>query len=301
MPASVPVACDGNAPHDSYRILLKQHAHGPLLGVPCPRCPPERGAADLALTTSTVRRPVKLLQLDEHAALVIVRVVIAVGLARCRRCRGRFRVLPCNVVARKHYGLGAIEHAVREYAKGDRGLRPVVWELHGEAPAHTTLRAWTEGLGDYAQGRPAGEVAEALPASRVVAEAESRHASLAKVRRAPVKVNPARYRSRGRRERLAACARFVRLATALVAQAGGVPAGSGATTTVASSLVEWSRLILRWCRSSPIGFRSGRPCTRSKRIIARLRRPCCPTEEQEELACRIPSRSRSGATSRSPP
>jgi len=297
MPASVPVAYDSNDAHDSYPALLEQ---GRLLehlaGVPCPRCPPVREGrlSDLVLTRSTVTRPVKLLRPDEYDVLVIVDVLMDVALARCRRCGGRFRVLPCDVLARKQYGFGVVERVVREYGKGDRGLRPVVWELHGEGPAHTTLHAWTEGLGAYAQGRVAGEVVEALPASRVVAEAESRYSSLEAVRRELVRVNPARYRSEGRRERLAGCARVMSLAAALIACAGQT------TTRVASNLVEWSRLILCWCRSSPIGFRTGRRCTPFEHLVARPARSSCSTEKQEH-ACRIRTRSPFGATSRLPP
>lgn len=300
MPASIPVAYDSSTPQSSYGTLLRQGRLGEYLaGVHCPRCPATCGEdgklPSLVLTGSTVTRNVKLLRLDAFGMLVVVAVMMHLALARCRVCRGRFRVLPCDVLARKRYGFAVAERALKEYSKGEHGLRPVVWAFHGDGPAHTTLHAWTEGLGAYVQGRAAGEVGGALAASRVVAETESRYRQLAAMKPEQVRVNPKRYRSEGRRHRLAACTHFLGVAAAFVSCAGRT------TTRVASSLVEWSCLILSWCRSSPIGFRTGRRCTPFEHPVLRAERSSSVTTEEEELACRIPTRLRFGATSRSPP
>lgn len=300
MPASVAATYFGADPENSYPVLRQQgRLVEQLLGVPCPRGQKACASADrlpsLVLTASTVSRRVKLLRYDPYAMLTVVAERIVLALARCRVCKGRFRVLPSDIAPRKHYGLCVIEHTVKKYGKGDQALHYVVCELYGNTPAHTTLHAWTEGMGAYAQGRAAGEVGGAIPAARAVAEAKSRYPELPAEEQKPVEVNPARYRSDGRRERLAACTRFLGLAAALVAHA------DIALNEVGSSLVEWSRLVLLFCHSSPIVFRTGRRSTPFEHALARPERSSSSTTQEEEPACKIRTRSRSFATSRSPP
>ena len=210
MPVSV------SAPYDSYCELRTQDALGTLLAVVfCPRylerCSQQGTPQPLQLTNSTVIRGIKLLKKDEHDELWVVLDQGKIALARCPVCKGRFRVLPCDVLPRKVYALPVLDLLAGEYNRGDRGLRPVAWSLLGEAPAHTTIRAWTEGLGAYALGRTNGEVSDALPASRVLAEVESRMPDLEAIRTQPVEVSPSRYRSEARRTRLIACARLILL------------------------------------------------------------------------------------------
>ena len=62
---------------------------------------------------------------EAHASEV--RALIA--LARCPRCRGRFRVLPCDVLPYKHYSVSVIVHLVGSYTAPGWGvsLREVAW------------------------------------------------------------------------------------------------------------------------------------------------------------------------------
>lgn len=81
-------------------------------------------------------------------------------------------------------------------------LRGAVWSMLGaRTPAHTTLHAWTEGLGAHALGLPAGEFpgpSGGWPFARVLGEAQARVPELAHVCSGAVAVNPRRYRSEGR-------------------------------------------------------------------------------------------------------
>ena len=207
----------------------------------------------------------KLLKKDEHDELWVVRDQGKIALARCPVCKGRFRVLPCDVLPRKVYALPVIDLLAGEYNRGDRGLRPVAWSLLGEAPAHTTIRAWTEGLGAYALGRTNGEVSDALPASRVLAEVESRMPDLEAIRTQPVEVSPARYRSEARRTRLIACTRLIVLCTQLARSLRDVMADCP------RGLASLNRLILIWCHASPIGFPTGLACTAMQHVASRFR------------------------------
>lgn len=118
----------------------------------------------MRLTGSTVSRGLVLLEPDESDVLVTVRVDATIALARCDRCKTRCRVLPCDALPGKTYGLAVIEQEIQEYSRGGQSLRQVAWRQLGErTPAHTTLHGWTEGLG--AHGRPGGEFGGA-PMSR---------------------------------------------------------------------------------------------------------------------------------------
>ena len=133
---------------------------------------------------STVRRGLVLLEADAVGELTTVTIVAVVAIAKCNRCGARARVLPCEVLPRKTFGLTVIEHEVARYAHGDRSLRQVAWSQLGEkAPAHTTLHGWTEGLGAHALGRPGGDAGGA-PMSRFVTEATSRAPEVAGTMRA---------------------------------------------------------------------------------------------------------------------
>jgi hypothetical protein len=198
----------------------------------------------MVLTDSTVKRGLVLLERDDSGVLQAVPVSATVVLARCKRCESRRRVLPCDILPYKTYGLSLIEHEVAEYSRGDRGLRQVAWNQHGERiPAHTTLHGWTEGLGAYALGRPRGMLGGA-PLSRLVADAEPRIPAVVESRRAPLLPDPRRYRSEPRRDRLAA----VLVTMALVTIIAGLPHPQ--------ALAECRRLALSWSDVSVLEFRS---------------------------------------------
>lgn len=219
----------------------------------------------------------------------MVPLVATVALARCLQCGTRPRVLPCDVLPRKTYGLAVIEHDVSEYSRGDRSLRQVAWGQFGDrTPAHTTLHGWTEGLGAHALGRPGGDLGGA-PMSRFVAEVEPRMPEVAFAMRADVHPDPRRYRSEPRRDRLAAVIRTMAVVTAV------------AGMEHPHAMAECRRLALVWSESSVLVFPSRLLCTaieqRDRSKSPRSRSSCQRSRD------RCPTRTRSppGASSRSHP
>jgi hypothetical protein len=191
-----------------------------------------------------VTRGLVLLEPDASGVAEMVLLDATVALGRCRRCKKRSRVLPCDVQPRKTYGLAVIEHEVSEYARGERGLRQVAWgQLGDRAPAHTTLFGWSEGLGAHALGRPGGDAGGA-PMSRLVAEAEARVPQAGFAMRMDAQPDPRRYRSEPRRDRLVAVIRTL----AMVTVASGAPHPF--------ALAECRRLALMWSDSSVLVFPS---------------------------------------------
>jgi hypothetical protein len=195
----------------------------------------------------------------------------------------RIRVLPCDAPARKHYALALIEHQVSAYTAGDDSLRKVAWSLLGErTPQHTAVHGWSEGLGAHGLGRDAvaGE-----PHAALVAETVTRWPVVAIA--APGPVDPRRYRSEPRRERLLA-------ASALLAMAAAIPALSGP-----SWLSGWRRLAIGFGISSPLSFRSARVRTPIGQVGSSAAPSCrpCPNESRRPP----PNRTRSppGDSSRS--
>jgi hypothetical protein len=243
----------------------------------------------MVLSRATVTRPLVLLEPDDHGVLRTVDLTATLALARCTRCKTRPRVLPCDALPRKPYGLAVIEHRMSEYARGDRSLRQVAWSQLGErTPTHTTLHAWTEGLGAYALDRGRGRVGGA-PMSRFVADADARVPGVAASMRKDVAVNPKRYRSQPRRERLAAVIRTLSLARAV------------ASKPHPGALAECRRLALAWSRSSAFEFRTGLSCTSIEhrdRSESPRSRSACP---KSRLRGPVRTRSPPGASSRSHP
>lgn len=198
----------------------------------------------MKLTQSTVERGLVLLEPDDSGVLQMVRLAATIALAQCGRCETRCRVLPCNALPRKTYGLAVIEYEVTAYCRGDRSLREVAWHQLGERiPAHTTLHGWTEGLGAHALARSGGELGGA-PMSRLLAEAEARVPGIAEAKRDNPTPNPRRYRSEPRRERLAA----VMLTMTLVALIAGCPHPQ--------AMAECRRVSLAWSNMSALEFPS---------------------------------------------
>ena len=208
----------------------------------------------LVWTETTVARGVALLERDAAGILTVVHLVAEIGLARCSLCRKRFRVLPAEVLPRKTYSLPVIEHEVSAYGTGTQSLRQVAWGQPGErVPSHTTLHGWTEGLGAYVLGRRVGELPGQAPMSRLWVETESRQPEVAATRRAAPLVDPRRYRSEERHDRLSAVA--VLLQTAPLVSRVSAP----------QLLTAWRSLALLWTRSSLLVFRSQISCTAIER------------------------------------
>jgi hypothetical protein len=227
------------------------------------------------------------LEPDAFGEQTIVGLTITLAMARCPQCGARFRVLPCDVLPRKVYGPTVIERVATLYARGDRSLREVVWHQLGErAPAHTTLHGWTEGLGAHALGRPGGHAGGAT-FSRFVAEAEARIPEVAGAMCAHVDVDPRRYRSEARRERLAAVTRLL----VLIRLIAGIAHPHAAA--------ECRRLATTWSASSALRFRSRLSCTaieHSDRLKSAGSRTPSTTSRDP---CLIRTRSPPGASSRS--
>jgi len=202
----------------------------------------------LELTGSTVERGLVLLEPDWYGVPTMVLQRATVGIARCRRCGTRRRVLPCDALPRKTYGLAVIEYEVSAYSAGDRSLRDVACQLGERTPVHTTLHGWTEGLGAHALGRPGGELGGA-PMSRLIAEAEPRVPEIAEALRAEPTPDPRRYRSEARRDRLAAAMRAMTLVTLI------------AGTAHPHAMAECRRLSLSWSSVSALEFPSRLRCT----------------------------------------
>ena len=204
----------------------------------------------MELCRSTVRRKLVLFESDEHGVRQLRRAYALIALARCATCRRRLRVLPCDVLPHKHYALAVIEHELAAYARGNRSLRQVTWSVLGEpTPAHTTLHAWTEGLGAHVLGRVIGGAPGTEPFSRLLAQTVARIPATEARARAQVHVDPRRYRSPARHERLAAVGMMlavVALVTALRAP---------------DSISDWRRLALVWSLSCTLAFRTGFACT----------------------------------------
>ena len=100
------------------------------------------------------------------------------ALARCRHCGCRPRLLPCDVLAYKHYALPVIEALLAQYSEGRYSLREVAWDWLGErTPSPSTLHGWSEGLGAHVLGL-AGSAVHGAPFARVRTQWLTREPSL---------------------------------------------------------------------------------------------------------------------------
>jgi hypothetical protein len=253
------------------------------------------GGAALVLSRTRAARGLSLLEPDAAGELEAVELEATIALAYCPRCQGRVRVLPCDVLPHKHYSVAVIAAAAGAYTVPDwaESLRSAVWTMLGErTPSHTTLHAWTEGLGAHALGLPAGAFAGPTggwPFSRVLAEAEARFPEVGSVWAADVGVDPRRYRSEGRRERLAAVARVLAVAETL----SEVPPPD--------ALATWRGLIVRGSASFGLCFPTGLLCTGIEHVDPSDRRASRARAPPRSRRCPIPTPSPPGASSKSPP
>jgi len=240
----------------------------------------------MELTGSTVTRGLVLLEPDDSGELEMVRLDASVAIARCVRCKTRRRVLPCDALPRKTFGLAAVGRVISEYSRGDRSLRQVAWGQLGErTPAHTTLHGWTEGLGAHVLERPAAQQ-DGVPFGRVLADAESREPGIRAIVSAEHWVDERRFRSEDRRERLAAVAMCLAIAVLVTGQ------------RAPDSLIELRRLVLG-SASCALDFPSRFSCTPIEQAArsAAARSRANPRRGRD----RCPTRTRSppGASSRS--
>ena len=224
-----------------------------------------------------------MLEKDDYGIDTVIERKLKIALARCPICKCRWRVLPADILPRKLYSLPVIELCVCFYNRGELSLRQVAWEqLYGErTPEHTTLHGWSEGLGAYWLGRAIGEVSFAVPASRIVAELEMRLSPKQSLHSIPVWINPERYRSPGRLERLQACKRFEIICTMLEAKTRW-------------KFVELNRLIISWGNWFGLGFKTGICCTPIEHTDSKDMRLWLKIAKKEPLSCPIHGRSPPG-------
>lgn len=241
MPVTLPLL------YPTFRLRLESGT----LDLSSTRCPADCG--DLRPLRLTSRRRSRTLYTVEPvtpgggARDELVRIPCVVPLATCRGCGAMCRVLPADVHARKLYSLTAIEHFAARYVEGDVGLRKAVNTLLGDdAPSHTTLHAWTEGLGACALGQPAGAVAGTTPAQAVTSRLAERQL-IGEIEPAPVAL-ARRARSDGRRERLVAGFALLAVVREAARRVGGAITGGVATINA---------LILGNGVRAPMGWRTG--------------------------------------------
>jgi hypothetical protein len=274
--------------YDTYSSLYSQGLlDSYLCETTCPKYPHDCSSQDpptaLELTNSTVDRTAFILEKDDYGIDTVVERKVKIALVKCPICKCRYRLLPADILPYKLYSLPVIEHAVSLYNRGDLSLRQVAWDqLYGErTPEHTTLHGWTEGLGAYCLGRVVGEVAYSVPANRNLAELEIRFPQMKSLHSIPVWINPQRYRSQARLERLEACKRFEIIGTMLEVKN-------------AWKFVEFNRLIVSWGNWCGLGFRTGICCTPIEHIGSTDMRPWLQISTKEPLSCPIHGKSPPG-------
>jgi hypothetical protein len=244
----------------------------------------------MVLTKSTVTRGVVLLEEDAYRELVMRRLEEAcIAIARCRKCGSRARVLPADVLARKTYGAAVIAHTSAQYARGGESLREVVLGVHGnDTLAHTTLHGWTEGLGAHVLGRPGGD-AGGVPVSRFLAEAAARVEGVAAAMQQEVHIDPRRYRSEARRERLVAVVLILAVMTLV------------ATLPHPWAMAECRRQSLLWSQSSALVCRSRLACTAFEQVGDSSSARSRPVPGKSRDRCPTRTRSPPGASNSSLP
>jgi hypothetical protein len=274
--------------YDTYSSVYSQGLlDSYLCETTCPKYPHDCSSQDpptaLELTNATVDRTAFMLEKDDYGIDTVVERKVKIVLARCLICKCRYRVLPADILPYKLYSLPVIELAANLYNQGDLSLRQVAWDqLYGErTPEHTTLHGWTEGLGAWCLGRSIGEVAFSVPGSRILAELETRFSQMQSSHSIPVWINPQRYRSQGRLERLKACKRFDIISTML-------------DVKTPLKFCELNRLIVRWGNSFGLGFRTGIYHTPIEHIESTDMRPWRQNSIKEPLSCPIHGRSPPG-------
>jgi hypothetical protein len=231
---------------------------------------------------------------DEHGERVATKKTLEIALAACRTCGKRFRVLPSDVLPWKQYGLAVIAELCQAHTVDDLSLRDAVWKkFTGETPAHSTLHAWTEGLGAFVLGRPGSGRPDTVPFSAILSETTKRWPQIAAATTAPI--NPHRYRSEARCERLVAVASVLAIASAFTT------ATALATSTSSPPLCTWRLATVTFGLMSPFSFQTGFRCTSSEHRASRVAEASGSPPTTGGLSCPTRTRSPPGATSRSRP
>jgi hypothetical protein len=249
--------------------------------------------ADLRLTRSRVSRPVVVLVRDGAGERVATRKTLEVAMARCRTCRRRFRVLPSDVLPWKRYGLAVIAELCQAHAVEDQSLRDAVWKKFiGQTPVHSTLHAWTEGLGAFVLGRPGSSRPDAVPFSAILAETTKRWPEVAAATATWPLIDPLRYRSQERCERLVAVASVLAIASAFTA------ATSPSSHDSAPPLCSWRLATITFGLTSPFSFHTGWRCTPTEHRVRRAAEASGSPLTTGGLSCPTRTRSPPGASSR---
>ena len=282
IPITIPIT------YDTYACLYSQGLLASYLcETTCPKyphdCCSQQPAPALELTNSSVDRTAFMLEKDDYDIDTVVKATVKIVLVRCPICKSRYRLLPADILAHKLYSLPVIELCVCLYNRGDLSLRQVVWDqLYGErTPEHTTLHGWSEGLGAWWLGRTIGEVAFSVPATRIQAELEIRFSQVKSLHSIPVWINPKRYRSQGRCERLQACKRFEIISTML-------------DVKCTWKFVELNRLIISWGNWFGLGFKTAICCTPVEQPDPMDMRLWLKIANKEPLSCPTHGRSPPG-------
>jgi hypothetical protein len=243
-----------------------------------------------------------LLFRDGSGQQTAARRTLSIALARCRACKGRFRVLPADVLPHKRYGLAVIVSLTSAHVEANKPLRHVAWTTHlGQTPVHSTLHAWTEGLGAFVLGRAFGSMPRAYPFQAIMAATTARWSTLASVEFEDSPIDPLRYRTPARCERLGAAGKLLTIARAVIAVA--LPELLGGQTP----LCEWRKLTTDLGLPAPFGFRAGLTfhgeitCTPFERRIDRDRESPQLVQQTGDFLCETRTRSPPSASSRSLP
>lgn len=210
----------------SYNTLIEAARNSKIsvihLEAICPRnnCPP----GSLRLTSWLVKRHA----VDFSEGQVAQYRAAPVPLAICESCGHRVRVLPVELLPYKVFSLAIIEESCRRYLDGPGGLRKAVEQIEGAAPHYSTLHGWLGGLGERALDRVSLQDVEAaptrgalVPTSAIIAETARRYDPELGSRWTQIhpEIDPSKYQSEFRRERLEACLKLILVADCLFIQA----------------------------------------------------------------------------------
>jgi hypothetical protein len=242
-----------------------------------------------------VARPVVLLVDDGSGEYAAVRRTLQVALILCSGCKGRFRALPADVLPHKQYGLAVIAATAVAHVEANKCLREAAWTTHtGQTPQHSTLHAWTEGLGAFVLGRPFGSLPGAHPYQAIVAATTARWSTLATQPIDSSTIDPRRHRSEARRERLAAVADILAVARVIIAIADE-------TAPNRQPLCAWRRLAIDLGVPTPFAFRTGIACTPFELGAGSNHESPGLPQPTGDSACETRTRSPPSASSRSLP
>jgi hypothetical protein len=261
----------------SYSTLMVIAVKGESLGENC-ICPGCRIRGQLYFTGRLVNRGVIWHDDSGH----IVFEIIEIPLSHCRNCRGRFRVLPAEILPFKIFSLKLIEEYSRTYLVPDAdgpSLRKTVEGKPGDYPRpdFTTLHHWLMFLGEKSLGplQPSapsspGVVPRSsscipwLPASALIAESAKRlRVGIKRDWTRPVEIPAGKYRNTHRREQLQACARLLFTADRLFPDE-------------AHPLTAWEGKIIEYLNVAGWWFPSCYNCTESKLSLSQPDGLECP-------------------------